>query len=391
MTLRILALLAGMGVSMFSVAAAQEAPAAAPPAEVKTPASPAQAEYQKVFAAWKNQLKEIRTVQVKYQDATQSERGALHEQFEKLVAEARTMVPQLTAAAEKAYVDAPNADPELMAFMSQVVADNVERDNYEEAARLSKLMLDNNAPNKRLYLLGGIAAFNVNDYDLAEKYLTAAQQAGELEQPSDKTPESLKNVIQSGAMYLSMIDQYKAMWEKEQKIRAAEAQADDLPRVKLETSKGDIVIELFENEAPNSVANFLELVGKGYYDGLKFHRVIQGFMAQGGDPTGTGSGGPGYSIACECVKGNHRKHFRGTLSMAHAGPDTGGSQFFLTFVPTAHLDGKHTAFGRVVEGFPVLAEITRIEPGAAGEPDKIVKATVLRKRNHEYVVKKLPK
>ncbi|MBI1369471.1 MAG: peptidylprolyl isomerase [Planctomycetes bacterium] len=150
------------------------------------------------------------------------------------------------------------------------------------------------------------------------------------------------------------------------------------------TSKGDIVLELFENEAPNSVANFISLVEKGFYDGVPFHRVLAGFMAQGGDPTGTGAGGPGYAIKCECYAPNARMHFRGSLSMAHAGRDTGGSQFFLTFVPTGHLNGKHTVFGRVIEGMDVLSKLNRISPGEGGEPDKMVKVTVIRKRDHAY-------
>jgi cyclophilin family peptidyl-prolyl cis-trans isomerase len=142
---------------------------------------------------------------------------------------------------------------------------------------------------------------------------------------------------------------------------------------------------LCENEAPIATANFISLVEKKYYDGLTFHRVLPGFMAQGGDPKGDGSGGPGYTIPDECRQDNHRIHFRGSLSMAKtAAPDTGGSQFFLTFVPTSHLDGKHTVFGRVVEGFDVLAKLQRTEPGAPGTPDKIVKATVLSKRPHKY-------
>ena len=103
---------------------------------------------------------------------------------------------------------------------------------------------------------------------------------------------------------------------------------------------------------------------KKFYDGLTFHRVIPGFMAQGGDPKGDGTGGPGYTIPDECYQENHRNHFRGSLSMANTGQrDTGGSQFFLTFVPTAHLDGKHTVFGRVIEGMDVLAKLQRCEPG----------------------------
>ncbi|MBT6641677.1 MAG: peptidylprolyl isomerase [Planctomycetaceae bacterium] len=168
-------------------------------------------------------------------------------------------------------------------------------------------------------------------------------------------------------------------------IRASEKNEDDLPRVKIETTKGTIVVELFENEAPNTVANFVSLVESHFYDGTPFHRVIPGFMAQGGDPTGTGTSGPGYTIACECDLPNARKHFLGSLSMAHAGKDTGGSQFFLTFAPTEHLDGRHTVFGRVIEGFDILPKITRTEgPQARPSKDKILKAEIIRKRDHEY-------
>ena len=119
---------------------------------------------------------------------------------------------------------------------------------------------------------------------------------------------------------------------------------------------GDIVIELFENEAPGTVANFEKLIKEGFYDTLKFHRVIPGFVAQGGCPMGTGVGGPGYTIPCE-TKGNPHKHVRGALSMAHRGPNTGGSQFFIVYEPQPHLDGVHTVFGQVIEGMDVVDKI----------------------------------
>lgn len=122
----------------------------------------------------------------------------------------------------------------------------------------------------------------------------------------------------------------------------------------IETEKGNIVLELFEKEAPNTVDNFVKLINKGFYNGLKFHRVIDNFMVQGGCPTGTGTGGPGYSIKCEI---NPKKHRTGTLSMAHAGKNTGGSQFFITHCPQPHLDGVHTVFGQVKEGMDVVNNI----------------------------------
>ncbi|MDP3023468.1 MAG: peptidylprolyl isomerase [Sulfuricurvum sp.] len=115
---------------------------------------------------------------------------------------------------------------------------------------------------------------------------------------------------------------------------------------KMTTEKGVMWIKLYNDETPNTVANFAALVNDGYYNGLNFHRVIPGFMAQGGCPTGTGTGGPGWAIPCETSLNKHR-HVKGTLSMAHAGPNTGGSQFFICFASTPHLDGVHTVFGGI--------------------------------------------
>lgn len=123
----------------------------------------------------------------------------------------------------------------------------------------------------------------------------------------------------------------------------------------IHTSKGVMKIELFEADAPKTVKNFVDLINKGYYDGLTFHRVIPNFVIQGGCPEGTGSGGPGYEIDCE-LDGENQFHDRGVLSMAHAGRNTGGSQFFVCHSRenTAHLDRNHTCFGRVVEGLEVI-------------------------------------
>ncbi|WP_279128865.1 peptidylprolyl isomerase [Helicobacter winghamensis] len=133
-----------------------------------------------------------------------------------------------------------------------------------------------------------------------------------------------------------------------------ELKAFDLTKEELEklqyalirTEKGEIKIKLFPNDAPNTVANFAHLAQSGFYNGLIFHRVIPGFVAQGGCPEGSGRGGPGYKIACELDNIPH-KHLKGTLSMAHAGRNTGGSQFFICFAPQPHLDGEHTVFGQI--------------------------------------------
>jgi len=122
----------------------------------------------------------------------------------------------------------------------------------------------------------------------------------------------------------------------------------------IETGKGNIVLELFASDVPVTVNNFVFLAGEGFYDGTTFHRVIPDFMAQGGDPTGTGTGGPGYKFADEFTE---HTHVTGALSMANAGPNTNGSQFFITYSPQHHLDGKHSVFGQLVNGMDVLEAI----------------------------------
>lgn len=122
----------------------------------------------------------------------------------------------------------------------------------------------------------------------------------------------------------------------------------------IETDKGNIELVLFDKEAPNTVDNFEKLANDGFYNGLTFHRVLPNFVIQGGCPKGNGTGGPGYTIKCEI---NPHKHGAGALSMAHAGKDTGGSQFFITHSPQPHLDGVHTVFGKVVKGMDVVNKI----------------------------------
>jgi Peptidyl-prolyl cis-trans isomerase (rotamase) - cyclophilin family len=137
------------------------------------------------------------------------------------------------------------------------------------------------------------------------------------------------------------------------------ALAGNRPRATIRTSRGDIVLELFGADAPITVNNFLTLARSGYYRGTRFHRVVPNFVAQDGDPRDDGNGGPGYAIRDEM---NPRRYDRGALGMALSGPDTGGSQYFITHSPQPHLDGHYTVFGRVVRGFPVLDAIVQGDP-----------------------------
>lgn len=347
-------------------------PASGPAVEAAAAASPAE-QFAARLEEWRGVLKQLRDLQVKFAEAQPAEVAPIRQQYAEVLAKGEQLIPALRAAGLAAYAAAPQEDRELERLLVSMLRDAIQADRYEEAATTAKAMLDAGCEIDEVWDAGGVAAFATNDYGAAVAYLKQADEEGTL---SDK-----------GREFRALLSDYKLLWEKEQQLREQEAQADDLPRVRLSTTKGELVLELFENQAPETVGNFVSLVEKGFYDGLAFHRVLGGFMAQGGCPIGDGTGGPGYNIPCECYRDDYRRHFRGTLSMAHAGRDTGGSQFFITFVPTASLNGRHTAFGRVIEGLDVLARLQRIDPQAEGtkpEPDKIVKAEVIRKREHEY-------
>ncbi len=354
----------------------------APVAELPPPAAPDPAAAAAAFTAklteWKAVLKELQKLRADYKTAMPDQVGGIEAKWKETVAKAEAMIEPLRDAGKAAYAAAPNTDEALTEFLVKILADDVIRDNYESAAELAKLLLDSGCDKKEVHEPAGKAAFATNDFEAADQRLKRAQADGK--------------VSESGQQAIGEIAAYKKYWQEEQEIRKKEAEQNDLPRVRLSTSKGDIVVELFENEAPETVGNFVSLVEQKFYDGLVFHRVLPGFMAQGGCPRGDGTADAGYKIYCECYKDNYRKHFRGTLSMAHAGKDTGGSQFFITFVPTPHLNGKHTAFGRVIEGMDVLAKLQRIDPQsseAKADPDKIVKAEVIRKRDHAYEPRKV--
>lgn len=358
--------------------------------EGKSPAAkpgPKAEAFRRIQEEMNNLLAELAQLQIKYRTADEERRLEIQREWRERIAKGESLEPAYVEAALDAYGEAPNADKYLVDLLVKLLQQRVERDEFESANAIGKLLVANRCENIRVPNMAGIAAFAVNDFEAAEKDFQMAEESGYYKVAPEKD-----KMAQIGQFYQHSVPEYKKIWEKEKSLREREAEADTLPRVLLKTSKGDVELELFENQAPNTVANFISLVERGFYNGLTFHRVLGGFMAQGGDPRGNGTGGPGYSIACECYQPDFRRHFRGTISMAHAGRDTGGSQFFLTFVPTPHLDGRHTAFGRVVKGMDVLAKLQRRNPDDQEAPraDKIIEAKVLRKRDHAYEPKKMP-
>jgi len=359
---------------------------------------PANAAFHATFKDWRELLKELRALKLEYQQAKPDRLVIIQKQYTEKVAEGTKKQPKLTEQAFEAFEETPYKNPYVFVYIFGLIDWESGRENYEKAVEYFQRMEKYGIPetHKILYPIVGLAAIKSMQYELADKWLGIAQ--------SEKVPEKEDSYLKyyldqtdddkkTNTSILAISQMVRANWEKEVEIRKREeAETDPAkqnPQVLLKTNKGDIVLELFEDDAPNTVASFISLVNKGFYKDVVFHRVLPNFMAQGGDPTGTGSGGPGYQFDCECYKSDYRRHFRGSISMANAGPNTNGSQFFLTFVPTVFLDGRHTVFGRIVDGMEVLADITRVDPEKEDqpEPDKILEAKVLRSRPHEYVPK----
>ncbi len=324
----------------------------------------------------------MESLQLKFSKATAAEKGKLRNEAITLnTTFQRQTLARMAELAPQAY----KLNPDDTVAAEMMLQSLLSKNQYSELVKVAESVLVKNPKATLALNYCGVGKFATHDFEGAVKVLKTAEAEGLL-------------MSEQGGRYLDEAEQYIEFWKTEQEIRAKEDAAtgdEQLPIVKFTTTKGDIEILMLENEAPNTVANFISLVEKKFYDGLKFHRVIPGFMAQGGCPksrediSSAGSGDPGYSIACECYGENARRHFAGTLSMAHAGKDSGGSQFFLTHLPTNHLnpepgktEGVHTVFGRTITGLDV---IHALEVG-----DEIKSAVVVRKRNHEYTPKTLP-
>ena len=330
------------------------------------------------LTAFKSVDGKIHTLMVEYQTAKPERKDQIQEEYDKLLVDAKQARNNLVTAAMDAFNEAPYVNFIVAEFCISLIQYENARDNYEVSFKLADAiiappdglskLLANNIGN--FYAMAADAAFGCMEFDKAEQWYAKAVALN-------------ARLDREATMRQQEISEQKKLWAEELAIREKEAQADDLPRVLIRTNKGDITIELFEDNAPNTVANFMSLVKKGFYKDIPFHRVLPGFMAQGG-------GECGYCIDCERLKKDlvQRKHFRGSISMARTSmPDTGGSQFFQMFQPKAYLNGGYTVFGRIIDGIDVLADIQRIDPDdevITVEPDRIIEAKVLRDRGHVY-------
>jgi cyclophilin family peptidyl-prolyl cis-trans isomerase len=311
--------------------------------------------------------------------------------IDRMVAQTAQLRAGLPKAAIEAFKADPGKDPAATQFvfrtLNEMIEPSLPESSFDPAAALEIVdtLIDAGADQDVVVLSKGFrASFAIDDFDRASLML---------DRISDAHPESNLSQIRQ------VVDEMKEKWQRELMIRRLEKNNDNLPRVKFETSAGEFVVELFEDHAPNTVANFISLVEKNFYNDLTFHYVKPGEYIHTGCPNGDGSGGPGYAIESEFNREQIRDYFSGTLGMANTGPETEGSQFVITHQAIPQLNGQFTAFGRVIEGFDLVRNAKAIDPqnaqpdedAAASEPVRIIKASVLRKRDHDYEPERVAK
>ena len=342
-------------------------------------------EFERLLAEWRDVVSELAKLNVECRIHGTRDVDQARQQYAELVTQGEEMQSQLISAASTAYAKRPADNKDLINFLLTISQMEIAREQYETGLRILQTLIDNGIDPPGIYPLAIKTAVNANEFELAKTFLDMQEKKGV--DPNDVTYGENR----------ALVEYCLQLWRREEIFRDSDRAGELLPRVKLQTNKGEIELELFENEAPNTVANFIALVEKGFYDGLEFYRVVGGEEAYAGCPNGDGAGGPGYSIDNESQNPNLRCHFRGSISMVNSDVSPGSSKFFICFTPRGQYDGRHTVFGHVVRGMDVLAKLQRRVPrdkmSTAINPhsnivippaDRIISATVVRKRPHSY-------
>ena len=351
--------------------------------------------------AWAKTVAGIHEVQIRFHNGSDEQSEALRRQYRQLRAAGRHEYDRALADALALVDHQQGGSPIVGEFLLHAIATRTQMDWLEGIAQGADLLLQLEVDFPGLYSAAGRGYVVEGEYERARPFL---KKAAELAQ--QEAMEKGDKADMTDPMLLATLDQSHQQWQREQRLRAADAAAGDLPRVLLKTTRGDVVVELFEDQAPNTVANFISLVEQGFYDELPFYQVLEHLYAQTGDPVGDGSGDAGYRIADERDAADARDVFRGSLVMAklpnaveggtRTVPDTASSQFMIAFLPLVAMSEEYTVFGRVIEGMPAVATLTRQNPNEKSEdrpelpPDRILSAEVIRKRDHAYEVDKLP-
>ena len=341
-----------------------------------------QQQFQDSVEELRSAIKEAKFLGAKYYHSPADEAEEWEAKWVKAGERGAVAAEKMKASAIGLLLKKADPDPKIVTLCHSIARKLFDEGDYEYAFEVAKRLVELDPRESSYDVLLARAAVMTNRFEIVKEFVD--YDPDELSQIPKKELETFKNVAE-----------LKQDYDRELELRAQEQQAGDLPQVELETTCGKIVIELFENQAPQTVGNFINLVESGFYDGILFHRVLKGFMAQAGSFTMRGPQSMSYTIYDEFDTDEARHHFRGSVSMATIPgvPNSGSSQFFICFAPQTMLDGHHTVFGRVISDMKVLDDLAiTVKTDAEGQeelledvmPDQIKSARVLRKRDHEY-------
>ncbi len=338
-------------------------------------------QFDQSMLAWKDKLKKILVVHRDFLTCEEDDALRLREEWLQLKAEGDALAGKVIDQAAELYQKSNIQDLELKQLLDPLVEGYYESGRYEKSARIGTALLTHDPANRELMFATLKSAFAGNNFDIAGKIVEQwKQQLGEL-----------PPVMQSLAEF---VPYFQTEWKRELEFRAKEAQRDDLPRIQFETSKGNFVVELFEESAPNAVNLFVFLVENEFFVNMTFFQVWNHEWVWSGCPNNQGIGAPRHGVPSEVKLPDARKHFRGSFSLRISDKDnTARSQFFITKTPFPDFDGVNLVIGRVIEGMDVVDSLTatherdpKNNPKAieGATPDPLISVKVLRKRDHEY-------
>ncbi len=352
-----------------------------------------QQDYDDIVIELREHLKQARLASQMFYTLPRDEAAPWKQSYEETIEKGKLSRLKLAEAATKLFQVTPKPSFDLMETVVRVNQMQFDLGLYEQCLELNDRLIQFQ-PTDRIWFQRACAFSMLNRSEEFVEFLKNSE-----EEQAGKALEAMEEFQLDAAVNFKRLPEIAAKWERELEFRKKETEAGDLPRVQIKTSKGTITVELFENEAPIAVNNFVNLVEDEFYDGKVFHRVINHFMAQGGGTNEFGEPAEvPYTIADEHQQETARHHFRGSLCMARSNqPNSAAAEFYITFAPGPGLDNNYTVFGRVIAGWDALDQLERTvartgdaegkmtyAPVTGADPDKIINATVLRKREHEY-------
>lgn len=342
--------------------------------------------FREAVEAWGESISETRAVLIRFHNGTAETEPHYRDQYRELQVRGRETFDRAVRAATALLEHDPQESFLQAQFLLVAVHYRYNRDWFELTGPAAEVLMAVGTNDPKLPEIAGVSFFATDQFDRASPHLAKAAETGTLDEKHAGLPQA--------------VEEYRKHWDRERVFRAEDREKDDLPQVRFSTTRGDVLVELFEDQAPNTVANFINLVESGYYDQLPFYQVIDSQIAMVGDAADDGLDASAGRIPDENQRSDARVTFRGSLAMAKLPnpqsqqprtiPHSARSHFFFTLMPFPEANSEYTVFGRVIQGMDAVSALRRVDPSVkdpenpAAPPDRVLSAEVIRKRSHPY-------